>query len=306
MACIAEKKLRWVDLYAGRRGSVTLKKRGYGTRPWPYPENIDARVEWSLAAYRAQVAALDDPDDDRVPYLDPYTGTEIFAEAFGCRVHKPGDNMPFALPLITDARGVKNLRIPKPEYSSLSLLFEIADRLRAAEPDAVMKLPDIQSAFDVAALIWEKSDFYASMHEEPSAVKELAAMAEELIINFIDAWFKRYGTEFVAHYPDYYMPYGVTLSEDEAGAISPAMFEEFCLDSLNRLSERYGMLGMHCCADSEHQWENFKKIRGLVLLNLGQPDAVIQRAYKFFGDACAQMHTEEQRVDAKTRLVHWL
>ena len=98
------------------------------------------------------------------------------------------------------------------------------------------------------------------MVEEPEAVKELCCKTHELLTSFLDEWFRRYGKTFIAHHPDYYMPYGVTLSEDEAGSVSPEMFEEFFLPHLTALSERYGQIGIHCCANAMHQWENFKKI----------------------------------------------
>ena len=132
------------------------------------------------------------------------------------------------------------------------------------------------------------------MYDEPEAVKELVAMTEKFLTEFLDLWFERYGTECIAHHPDYYVPKGVTFSEDEVGAISPDMFVEFSLGSLNRMSERYGgMVGIHCCADSRHQWDNFKLIKNLKLLNLNlthTPDE-FQTAYKYFEDTCVQMHS---------------
>ncbi|MCL2351162.1 MAG: hypothetical protein FWC55_01380 [Firmicutes bacterium] len=289
----AKRKRAWYDLYAGKRDyTVWVNYNGEkGDRPLPYPENGEKRFEWALNAYRKDMEALSWLNDDKIPPLRPYTGTEIFAAAFGCKVHYPGDNMPFALPLIRDVSEFRALKTPRIEDSRLlSEVVETADRLRAAEPGAIFQLPDIQSPFDIAALIWEKTDFFSAMYEEPGAVKELTAMTEALLAEFLDMWFGRFGTEFVAHYPDYYMPRGITLSEDEAGSISPGMFREFCLPGLNRLSERYGAIGVHCCADSEHQWENFRSIKNLTVLNLVRPDDTLEKAYRFFRDACVQTH----------------
>ena len=297
----------WLDFYEGKRRDVVLvgSASNHGPAPLPNPENTQARIEHALLSYRGQVNALEWADDDWIPHLSPYTGTEIFAEAFGCRVHRPDNNNPFALPLITGAADLHTLKMPKLENSTLMRIFEIADKLADAEPGAIMRLPDIQSPFDIAALIWEKGDFYASMHEEPSAVKDLVAMTEALLTEFLDKWFARYGKSFVAHFPSYYMPYGITLSEDEVGAISPGMFEEFSLDCLNRLSARYGMIGIHCCADSEHQWALFNKVNHLTLLNFVQPDAVIHKAYKYFRDTCCQFHmgASEFPLDPGIRVV---
>lgn len=53
---------------------------------------------------------------------------------------------------------------------------------------------------------------------------------------------------------------GPWLSNDECGAFSAGMFEDFCLPELADLSQTFGGLGMHCCAKAEHQFESFKKI----------------------------------------------
>jgi uroporphyrinogen-III decarboxylase len=260
-------------------------------RPWPWPDNAAERVAWAWQSYRRQLARMDWLRDDALPYLDPYTGTEIFAEALGCPVERPEDNMPFARPLVETPLDAATVRVPDWSRTRLSMLFEIADELRARAPDALMKLVDIQSPMDIAALVWEKSAFYTAMTDAPEAVKGLAAKAFELLTSFQDAWFERYGRELVAHYPAYYLPQGFTLSEDEVGVVSEAMFEEFFLPELAALSERYGGLGIHCCADARHQWANFKRVPDLRLLNLVQPPEELRDAYAFFADHCPQMHS---------------
>ena len=47
---------------------------------------------------------------------------------------------------------------------------------------------------------------------------------------------------------------------------------------------------IHCCANSEPQWDNFARIPGLRLLNLNQPGPVMKRAFKRFAPVVAQMH----------------
>lgn len=258
-------------------------------RPWPFPDREEERIAWALKRYEAMEAAKKIIDDDQIPFLAPYTGTEIFAEAFGCKVHYPVDNMPFALPKIHSASEVRSLRRPSRFAPPLERTFRIARRLREVYPDAPMQLPDIQSPFDIAALIWAKEDFYAATIEEPEAVEDLCAMIEELLVKFLDTWLAEFGTAHMAHYPDYYVPVGVTLSEDEAGSISPAAFKRFCLPALGRLSKRYGGIGVHCCANSINQWSNFRQIPDLFLLNLNQPASILRQSFPVFADCTAQM-----------------
>jgi len=290
---IQKRKQKWKDFYDGKINSLVLIGLDCGKRPWPYPENKTERIEYALNAYKLYLDSLEKVDDDRVPFIFPYTGTEIFARAFGCDVHYPDNDMPFALPCIHDAKELAKISYPELKNSaSIIEIIEIADKLRYYAPEAIMQLPDIQSPLDIAALIWNKENFLIAMHDDPDAVKELIAMTENFLGEFLDMWFGRYGKDFIAHYPDYYMPYGITMSEDEVGAISPEMFREYSLDSINRLSERYGMIGIHCCANSMHQWENFKLIKNLKLLNIVQNHEICQKAYVYFNDVCTQMHCE--------------
>jgi hypothetical protein len=153
---------------------------------------------------------------------------------------------------------------------------------------------------DIAALIWDKNTFYVALIESPDAVQELAAKVRLLLVRFLDEWFTRYGRDFVAHYPDYYLAAGVSLSEDEIGAVNPDMFYELFLPELAELSERYGGLGMHCCADAHHHWPAWQEIPALRLLNVVQPVDQIRAAYERFGDATAQMHSWCGHGDPRT------
>lgn len=274
-------------------GHVFMIRYEPDTEPPPlaWRELADERVAWAWRKYERQLARVDWLRDDSLPYLHVQTGTEIFAEAFGCSVHYPDDNMPFALPLVASAQEAAALKVPEVSTSSMAYFFDMVDELVARAGDgALVKLVDIQSPMDIAALIWEKSSFYPALIETPEAVLELAEKVKQFMMDFLDAWFARYGAAFIAHYPDYYMPVGITLSEDEVGAVSAKVYDELFLPELAELSARYGGIGVHCCAHAQHQWDGFKRIPDLRLINLVQPEPVLERAYTAFADI-PQMHS---------------
>jgi hypothetical protein len=272
--------------------------------PRLWPGRAQERIEKSWAEYEKMCRKAELVDDDRVPYLSNLTGTEIFAEAFGCSVHRPEDTKPFALPLIHSAAEADGVKTPELSASSLAYLFDIADELyRRGGPDAVMKPVDIQSPMDIVALIWEKADLFCAMIETPEAVKALAEKVRALIVAFFDEWFKRYGTTFVAHYPDYVMHSGITMSVDEVGAVNPDMFREFFRDELVSLADHFGGLGIHCCADARHQWGNFRELPGLRVINHNSPpirDAreYLQDSVRFYGSTIAQVPLGWTEADA--------
>lgn len=297
---IAARKARWAKFLSPGSPPGFLFRVAYeepGGPPWP-PLRWDRRVEridWALKTYERQLKRAEWLQDDFIPHVNPATGTEIFAEAFGCRVHFPEGSNPFAMALIHSAAEVSSVKTPSLGSCSLDGLFEIGDELRRRTgPEAAMRTVDVQSPMDIAALIWDKNDFYLGLVESPEAVRELAGKVRHLLAEFLDEWFRRYGKGHVAHYPDYYMEGGMTLSEDEVGCVNAEMFDEFFLDELAYLSNRYGGMGMHCCAGARHQWEGFKRIPGLRLLNLhaapAGPATYIRDAYAYFDGSIAQMH----------------
>lgn len=290
---------RWRKVYDPASAPMALYTIGwYDDVPVPpvLKNNCEERREVALRRYEIEVERLDWLHDDTIPCLWPRTGTQQFAEAFGCPVHYYREETnPAARPLIETVEQALKLKTPHWSDTPLVELFEMADWMRERTgPDAIVRTPDIQSPMDVAALIWEKMYFYPALITDPEAVLELIDKAMTLITEFLDDWFARYGTSHVAHFPAYYMEGGLTLSEDEIGVISPEMFEQFCLPTLTALSERYGGIGIHCCADSRHQWANFAKVPGLRLLNLSRPKEQVDEALVFFSEECVQMHNGEK------------
>jgi len=193
--------------------------------------------------------------------------------------------------LVSDSAAASKLKVPRLEDTNLMILFDIMDELvMFAGKDALIRLPDVQSPFDIAALIWDKNDFFPSLIDEPEAIFEIAGKVKELLITFLDEWFKRYGKIYIAHFPNYYMEGGITMSVDELGCVSPVMFREFFTGEINELSNRYGGVGIHSCADSINQWDNLKDIDGLRLLNLHRRWDEIKPALDLFKNTCAQFH----------------
>lgn len=291
---ITARKKRWTDLLECRQKSGYMFIINYEPdiipRPLLWAEKKRERIEWAWESYCRHMERIKWLYDDSIPFLSIPTGTEIFAEAFGCKIHRPDDNNPFALPMVHNVSEAARVKPVDLYSSSLAVLFEMADELLSrAGKDALFQLVDIQSPLDITALLWDKNDFYISLVEEPEAVKELMEKVSRLLTAFIDEWYKRYGKEFIAHFPAYYMPYGITLSEDEIGVINKNMFMEFCYPELAALSDRYGAIGIHCCANARHQWDNLLKIPNLRVLNICQPEETTKESWAYFADHVVQM-----------------
>jgi len=292
---IRKRKQKWLEFYDKNSNLNRLiigdYSEGMPVRPLLLRELYPERLEWSYARYMKQLEYADFIDDDSIPFASVVTGTEIFAEAFGCKVFCPTNSAPCAIPMVNNAKEAAKIKQPSVMDTSLYEIFLMADKLKEkCGTEAILSMPDVQSPMDITALIWDKNELFPAMYDEPTAIKELSQMVKNLLFEFLDLWFERYGREFIAHFPDYYMPCGMTLSEDEIGNVSCEMYREFFEKELWELSEKYGGIGIHCCADSYHQWENLNRIPGLKALNLHRPYDIVLKAYDYFSPHIAQFH----------------
>lgn len=234
---------------------------------------VENWVPWVVENCRRQIEMVEAVGDDAVPCARLSTGTHIYAAAFGCKVHRFPDNNPCAKPLVSTAADADKLETP--DIWKTPVLYRIFELAGAVQDelgrDVFLGPPDMQSGFDTASLIWNKTDFLCAMldDEDSDTVRRLVAKCAELFKTFLIEFRKEFPNCSPCHCPDAWAPpeMGPWLSNDECGAFSTGMFEEFCMPELVDLAETFGGLGMHCCADAEHQFESFKKIPSFYAFN---------------------------------------
>ncbi len=251
--------------------------------------NIEDRAQMYKRAFEFDLECAELIGDDRVPMLHIWSGTEVFAAAYGSPVYRPENDMPFALPAVLDAESTDRLEEPDINTGPLGEIFELADRLvdlcGSGHP---VRICDIQSPFDIAALIWKKEALLTALIENPSAVHRLLQKVTDTLTRFVKAFRERYDEVCLVHCPNLWMPleFGICLSEDDAGSISTKHFERFCFPYLQKLSDEFGGISLHSCAQSQHQWDNFLKLHCLRYVNLYHPPTSLDVAIdKFSGKA---------------------
>ena len=100
---------------------------------------------------------------------------------------------------------------------------------------------------------------------------------------------------------------GPWMSNDECGAVSTEMFERFMLPEMLDLSDTFGGIGMHCCANAEHQFSSFKKIPNFYGFNRVQAKQGYEPLIKQFdgSDATPVMVLAWVPDDAMQMLIQW-
>jgi len=248
-------------------GPAMTGDRDYSLGLRPMEELLPDRVRF----YREQVEWAERLDCDLVPIAHLITGTQLMAQAFGCDVHLDDATLPCARPLVFDAAGA--LRVKKPRVEDCACLMRVFEMARLLQrelgTDAPLAPCDMQTGFDTACLVWDKNDIFIAMLEEPEAVEALAESCAALLREFLVLFRREFPTLSPCHCPTAWAPpeLGPWVSNDECGAFGVEMFERFCLPELVALSETFGGVGMHCCADAEHQFPSFRKIPNFYAFN---------------------------------------
>jgi len=225
-------------------------------------------LPYVLETYRTSLEYFNLPGNDGIPITDLNYGTHIFAVAFGAKPFFPaGKNAPYAEALVRNA--VEADKIKEPELENCRPLMRIIEMSKLVRdelgPDAVMGPPNLQTGFDVACILWDKTDLYCSMYEAPDAVRCLAGKCARLVVKFLKELQRECPNSCMNGYV--WSPLGPLVSNDECGNMSAEMFESFCLPELVALSKEFGSLAMHCCANAQHQFESFKKIPNFYAFN---------------------------------------
>ena len=253
-------------------------------------------MPWVVEDYGHQVEMVEAVEGDAVPCARLPTGTHIYAAAFGCDVHRFPDSNPCAKPLLTTAEEADRIEVPDVWNSPvLYRIFELGQAVQQELGDgAFLGPPDMQSGFDTASLVWNKTDFLCAMLDDTdsAAVKRLVDKCAALFQDFLVEFRREFPNCSPCHCPAAWAPpeMGPWLSNDECGAFSTDLFEEFCLPELVALSETFGGLGMHCCAAAEHQFESFKKIPGFYAFNRVAAGQGYAPLLEHFGGEAAPVH----------------
>lgn len=242
-------------------------------------------VPLAVANYAARLRCHEALDDDSVPYVIPWTGTAVFPAAFGCKIHFYEDSAPYPHALVETSGEADALDTPTLEARVFQRLFAFGDLIRQELGSEVsLGVPDIQSPFDIAAMIWHKEDLFVAMYEEPEAVKRLVDKCQQILTEFLSAYKQRFVNVNFCHCPTAWAPpaAGVWMSEDEIGSLTPAMVEEFSLPSLIAMSERFGGINLHCCATADHQYPTLRTLPNFHGLNRVFQDPGPRPAVKAF------------------------
>jgi hypothetical protein len=239
-------------------------------RLFPRHELFEDRRKNLAAALAKNVLSMEH-HSDFVPFLDPFEGVTILAEAFGCRVYTPENGDPVVrAPLVRAPEDVYDLRKPN---SGHPVLLRVLETLKYWERTTGGLIPigttDPQGPLDVASLIWESTDFITSCITHKKEVHYLLEMITDVFVEFYSRQrdlMKNFARP-VHSFPLVSTEDGIAVSDDQVVLMSPELYREFGVPYLQRIADAFGGLYYHSCGDYGGFIDDILGIRGLRAVN---------------------------------------
>ncbi|NLF38927.1 hypothetical protein GX586_05740, partial [bacterium] len=193
-----------------------------------------------------------------VPFLEPWFGVGVFANAFGCEYVWTDGQSPQTHYIIFSEEEAAKLTKPDLEASPVMrlVLDAIAYFLEETRGEIPIACTDTQSPFDTATLIWEVNSFFTAMYTAPEVVHHVLNLITECVIEFTQRQLDLIGA--AAARPGHIMlsatgcP-GMSISDDNIVMVSPETYAEFSVPYNERIAAAFGGLAIHSCGNFERQ-----------------------------------------------------
>lgn len=230
-----------------------------------FRRDFEAEVTHYVRQFNQMVEAMHEGFDN-VPFFRVDFGRMawLMSAAYGCEVIEVGKLLN-TKPRYHELEPVADLEPPKP-IGEHGLYPEITKRMIEIERrfGPVPFVPsDTQSPIDVATEIVATEPFLLGMYDNPELVHRMLDLLADSIGDVLEHQASTV-TNWIGYGHDYPLPVGVHLSDDDAAFLSPEVYREFAVPTIEKLGDRFGGVTLHCCMGYEQNLEVMSGVRGFL------------------------------------------
>ncbi|MCL2664807.1 MAG: uroporphyrinogen decarboxylase family protein [Defluviitaleaceae bacterium] len=266
-------------------------------------------AELMLSEQLAGISETMEEYNDWIPYLEPWHGVGVFAEAFGCPFEWNDYDAPWTRTVVKDIEGLKRLK--KPELKNSKMLQYV---LRTTEyfneqtrGQVYISATDTQSPVDNLTLIADPTWFLTEAWDYPREFHRVLSNITDLMIEFTleqrALCAKPAAPGHTTWSPDIFG--GVSVSEDVMVMMGPDFYNEFAKPYNERFAEATGGIAIHSCGKWAHSFKAAQDTRGIVMADLSvskiyDPDPNIpEKIISGFGDGKVPVQVRADYADIK-------
>jgi hypothetical protein len=225
-----------------------------------------------LAEQLEAITRVMEQPNDWIPFLEPWHGVGVFAEAFGCPFEWNEYDAPWTRTIVNDLEGLK--RLTKPRLQDARLLQHVLRTTEYfnAQTKGIVSVAatDTQSPLDTLTLICDPTWFLTEAYDYPDEFHRVLSDIPDLIIEFTleqrGLCAKPIGPGHTIWSPDIFS--GISVSEDVLVMLSPGFFDEFAKPYNERIARALGGIVIHSCGRWAHNFDRVKQTEGLTMVDL--------------------------------------
>jgi len=224
--------------------------------------NIASFAEWLQVEYT-----------DDLPYLEPWVGVGVYANAFGCEYFWKENESPATHYRYHKIDEVKELEYP--DWQKSSIMQMVLDSIEDLKTKTLGKLPismtDTQSPFDTATLILDATEFFTSCYSDEDIVLEFMQKITDLIVEFSKIQVEAIGENLLAA-PGHIMNSatflkGISISDDNLAVSSPHINEKIAMPFNQQIANAFGGLAIHSCGPWTHTMSLLKNYDNIIMID---------------------------------------
>ena len=205
-----------------------------------------------------------DVKSDHIPVMEPWFGTGIYANIFGCKYLWKDNTAPHVHYRYEKLDEIKGMAAPEWEDSEMANL--VLDAIRYFKSRTGDDLPviwtDTQSASDTATLILNPTEVLVGCMMEPGAVMEYFKLVNDMIIKFSRVQSELIGDALLE--PGHIMLSsshlrGMSISDDNLALGSPEVNRDFNMPMNDEIGRAMNGVAIHSCGVWAHSMHLVKE-----------------------------------------------
>lgn len=211
-------------------------------------------------------------DNDWIPYLEPWHGVGVFAEAFGCPFEWKDNDAPWVHAIVESIEQLKHLERPSLEKAvMLKYVFDtteyFVDKTKGRIPVAAT---DVQSPLDTLTLIADTSFVFSEAVDYPDEFHRVLGDITDLIIEFTKKQ-RAICPKTAKPGHGFWSPGvmdGIAVSDDVMAMIGPDFYEEFGKPYNERIARELGGVVIHSCGSWKQNFKAAMSTNGVRMIDL--------------------------------------
>jgi hypothetical protein len=226
----------------------------------------------SLAIQLDMLTRQMDLETDYVPFLEPWFGVGVFANAFGAEyVWMEGESAQTHY-IVFDEEAASRLEKPSIEDSPvMALVLQAIDSFVEQTHGLIpIACTDTQSPLDTITLLWDTASFFTATYTAPEVVHGLLQKITDLIIEFSRRQVQHMGSTWVQPGHNSVSARGgrgLSISDDNIVMVSPKHYATFAVPYNEQIAAAFDGLAVHSCGDYSRQLPEVMKTRGLRIID---------------------------------------